>query len=240
LAESIADPLALSVETVELAIAAGAAEAEATLTTVERFSVSARGSITETLEQSTGRSMTLRVIASGGKKATLVSSDLSAESLAELVRAAVEAAHFVGTDPFVGLPEVTAPPSADATIAGMYDPNVRERPSEEKIDDALALEATVRAVDARIVNSGGSRVADSVARIALANSKGFRGAYRASQALRAAEPIAQDGADKRIGHYGSAARGYAALESVDSIARAAARRALDLCGARKTQTCAAP
>ncbi len=240
MAEALSDPLALSAETVERAIAAGAAEAEATLTIVERFNVSARGSITETLEQSTGRSMMLRVIAPGGKKATLVSSDLSAESLAELVRAAVDAAHFVGADPFVGLPEVMAPPTTDATIAGMYDPEVRERPSEEKIDDALALEAIARAVDARIVNSGGSRVVDSVASIALANSKGFRGAYRASQALRATEPIAQDGADKRIGHYGSAARGYAALESVDSIARAAARRALDLCGAQKPQTMRCP
>jgi PmbA protein len=234
------DPLALSVETVERAIAAGAAEAEATLTIVERFSVSARGAITETLEQSTGRSLMLRVIAAGGKKATLVSSDLSSENLAELVRNAVDAARFVGADPFVGLPETSSPPSPDATIPGMYDSKVRERASEAKIDDALALEATARGVDARIVNSGGSRVVDSVGTIALSNSKGFRGTYQASQALRDTEPIAQDGENKRIGHYGSAARGYSALESVDSIARTAAHRALDFCGARKPQTMRCP
>lgn len=237
---SPAEALSLPVETVERAIAAGAAEAEATLTIVERFSASARDTVTETLEQSTGRSLTLRVIAPGGRKATLVSSDLDSESLAVLVRNAVDAARFVGADPFVGLAETTTPPALDATIPGMFDAAVRERASEEKIDDALALEATARAVDPRIVNSAGSRVLDSVAMIALANSSGFRGTYRASQALRDAGPIAQDGESKRVAHYGSAARGYAALESVDSIARTAARRALDSCGARKPKTMRCP
>jgi PmbA protein len=240
LAESIFDPLALAADTVERAIGAGAVEADATVTTVERFSVSARGPITETLEESKGRSLMLRVIAAGGKKATLVSSDLTADSLADLVRSTIAAAQFVGADPFVGLPETVAPRSNDATIPGMFDPTIRERSNEAKIDDALALEATARGVDPRIVNSGGSRVADSAVTIALANSKGFRGLYHASQAFRDAEPIAQDGGDKRIGHYGSAARGYAGLEPVDAIARIAARRALDLCGAVKPQTMRCP
>jgi len=121
-------------------------------------------------------------------------------------------------------------------VLGMYAADVRERPNEAKIDDALGLEALARAYDPRIVNSGGSHVVDVVATIALANSNGFHGTYRSTQVTRDSAPIAQDGASKRSAHYGSAARGYASVEAVDAIARTAARRAVDMCGARKPQT----
>jgi PmbA protein len=122
----------------------------------------------------------------------------------------------------------------------MFAADVRERPSEAKIDDALGLEALARAYDPRIVNTAGSRVADAIATIALANSNGFRGAYRSTQATRVSGPIAQDGESKRVAHYGSAARGYASLEAVDLIARTAARRAVEMCGARKPATMRCP
>ena len=234
------DVLELPIEVIERAVASGASEAEATLSIVERFSVTTRDTGIETLEQSTGRSMTLRVIAEGGRKATLTSSDLRPEALAELVRGAVEAARHVAPDPYVGLPDDVGAYDGDATITGMYDAGVRARSNESKIDDALALEAKARALDPRIVNSAGSRVGDSIVTIALANSKGLRGSYRATQALRDTAPIAQDGESKRIGHYGSAARGYDGLEPVPSIALTAAHRALDLCGARKPQTMRCP
>jgi PmbA protein len=44
----------------------------------------------------------------------------------------------------------------------------------------------------------------------------------------------------RVAGYGSAARGYAALESVASIAGTAARRAVELCGASRPLTMRAP
>ena len=234
----MADSIALAAGAVESAVALGADEAEATLTVVERFSVEARDREVTTLEQSTGRSLTLRVFVDG-KKATLATSDLSLDGLRKFARETVEAARHVANDPYAGLPEAQAFPG-DGSALEMYAADVRERPNEAKIDDALGLEALARAYDPRIVNSSGSHVVDVVATITFANSKGFHGSYRGTQVTRDSAPIAQDGASKRVAHYGSAARGYASVEAVDSIARTAARRAVDMCGARKPQTTRCP
>jgi len=228
----------LAVDAVERAVACGATEAEATLNVVERFSAEARDREITTLEQSTGRALTLRVFVAG-KKATLATSDLSEAGLRYFVREAVDAARHVALDPYAGLPDSHAA-EGDGTALGLFAADVGERSSEAKINDALALEALTRAYDARIVNSAGSHVVDAAATIALANSKGFRGTYRATQATRDAGPIAQDGPNKRVAQYGSASRGYATLEAVDSIARTAARRAVEMCGARKPATLRCP
>jgi len=233
------DALTLPAEIVERAIAAGAAEAESTLSLYARFSAEARATEIETVEQSTGRSLTVRAFAPGGRKATLTSSDLTRDGLTKLVREVVDAAKFVAPDPYVGLPDDLPAAVEDARL-GLYRDDVHERASEAKIADALALEAEARACDSRIVNSGGSRVSDTIVTLALANSRGFRGVYRASQAMSSAKPIAQDGAARRVAQYGSAARGYAELEPVTTVARIAARRALDLCGARKPATLRCP
>jgi PmbA protein len=234
----LAEPAELALDAVERAVACGAAEAEATFNVVERFSTEARDREVTTLEQSTGRALTLRVFVDG-KKATLATSDLSLAGLNRFVQETVDAARHVAVDPFAGLPDSLAAPG-DGSALATFSADVGERSSEAKIDDALALEALTRAYDPRIVNSAGSHVADAVATTTLANSKGFHGTYRSTQATRAAGPIAQDGAKKRVAQYGSAARGYGTLEAVDSIARTAAQRAVGMCGARKPATLRCP
>ena len=229
--------LELAERVVAAAVSAGAGEAEATFTVADRFSTEARAREIAKLEQSTGRSLSLRVFIEGAK-ASLVTTDFSDDGLRRFVGEAVEAAGYVGRDPHGGLPDETAPASDDGLE--LYSPDVRAREPEAKIEDALALEAAARAYDAQIVNSSGSRVADAAVTIALANSRGFRGAFRASSATRSSAPIARDGAGKRIAHYGSAARSYAALESVETVATLAARRAVEMIGARKPQTMRCP
>jgi PmbA protein len=223
---------------VEAALAAGAADAEATITVSERFSTEARDREISKLEQSIGRMLTLRVFKAGAK-ATLATTDLSPGALRALAGETVDAASFVAVDPFAGLPETSAAVEDDAQL-GILVADVRERAVEAKLDDALELESRARACDARIANSAGSRVADGTTTLALANSRGFRGSYQMSLASRSASPIARDGANMRVAGYGSAARGYAGLESVASIAETAARRAAGFCGARKPPTMRGP
>ncbi len=228
-------------DVVDLATAAGASQAEVTYTISDRFSTEARGTEVVKLEQSVGRSVTLRVFVGGGK-ASLGTSDLSRDGLARFVRETVEAARFVAPDPHAGLPEPAFSPSADddGHALAMFSDDVRDRDAEKKIDDALALERLARAADARIVNSSGARVADSTTTLALANSLGFAGAYRASQTSLGVSPIAQDGDIKRTGSYGNAARSYAGLEAIASVASKAARRAVAFVGARKPPTMRVP
>jgi len=145
----------------------------------------------------------------------------------------------VSEDPHAGLPDTIAPADVDPALE-MVSPVVAARQPQAKIDDVLELERAIRSADPRIDNSRGSHAGDSQATIALVNSLGFRGAYRMTSASRSTSPVARDGADLRVGSYGTAARGYAGLESVQSVARAAAKRALDACGARRPATMRVP
>ena len=234
----MAAELELATRVVKLAMQAGASEAEATYTVADRFSTEARDTQIAKLEQSVGRNVALRVFVNGAK-ASLGTSDLSAEGLREMVGAAVDAARYVGSDAYGGLPDQTQSVPDDAALE-MYSADVRDRAAEAKIDDALALERVARATNENIVNSSGARVADASVTVALANSRGFAGSYRATQASIGVSPIARDGASLRTGSYGSAARSYAALESVASVGERAARRAVDMIGARQPPTMRCP
>ncbi|GAC1528238.1 MAG: metalloprotease PmbA [Vulcanimicrobiaceae bacterium] len=236
----MAAELELAQQVVALATAAGATQAEATYAVADRFSTEARGSEIVKLEQSVGRSLTLRVFARGGK-ASLGTSDLSRAGLERFVRETVDAARYVAADEHAGLPEPGGETSArDADDLRIYSNDVRERDAVAKIDDALALERLVRAADARVINSSGSRVADHTTSLALANSFGFAGAYRSSQASIGSGPIARDGDTKRPGSYGSASRSYAGLEALASVASKATGRAVAFVGARKPPTMRVP
>ena len=227
----------LATHVVRLATAAGATEAEATYTIGDRFSTEARDREIVKLEQSVARGLTLRVFVNGGK-ASLATSDLSADGLGDLVRAVVDAARFVAADEHAGLPRDLAP--ATFEDLDIYADDVRARPPEAKLADALELERTVRATDARIANSSGSRVADGSTTVALANSHGFAGSYRSSQASIGVSPIALEGEIKHNASYGSAARSYAKLETVGAVGRTAALRAVGMIGARRPATTRCP
>lgn len=218
---------------VEAASAAGATQAEATFSSSERFHAEARDQVLTKLEQTTGRSLTVRVFVAGAK-AALSTTDLSLVGVNELARTTVEAARFVAADPHAGLPASVAP--AASTGLKIFHADVAQRDAAEKIEDARALERHARAVDPRVGNSNGSRAGDANVIVALANSLGFRGTYRSTTVTRSSSPVVDDGTAKRTASYGSAARSYAAIEPVETVAQLAARRALEMCGARKPPT----
>ena len=230
------EPLELARRAVALAAKAGAGQAEATMAVSDTFQAEARGEQITKLQQSVGRSLTLRAFVDG-RKATLATTDLSAEGLEALVVRCVEAARSVERDPLGGLP---APESVAAGDLHIFEADVRARSEDEKLADALAMEREMRAYDARIDNSNGSRVADAVTTIALVNSLGFEGSYTSSSASLSAAPVARDGEEMRTAHFGASRRGYGAMPAAGEIARTAARRAVEMCGARKPQTTILP
>ena len=232
------EALALAMLAVEAAIDSGATAAEATLSIADRFSAEVRDTRLTKLEQSRSRALSLRTFV-GQRRASMSTTDLTPDGVRALAGRIVAAAAFVAEDPHAGLPESVATIVDDPSLR-LASSDVATREAQAKIDDALGLERAIRDIDARIDNSQGSRAADSRATLALSNSLGFRGAYATTSVARSTAPIARDGSDKRIGHYGSAARGYADVESVDVIAFAAAKRALELCGARKPHTMNVP
>jgi PmbA protein len=226
----------LASKALSLAREAGAQSAEASVSIARRFHAEARENVVARLEGSTGKSLLLRVFRDG-RKATLSTSDFSADGLREAVARAVTHADLVAPDEFAGLPDEVA---SDLSGLELVDPDVLRRDGAEKVEEALDLERLIRAADPRIVNSSGSHYTDATGVTALANSSGFSAAYGWTRAGRSTGPIALDGDVKRIGHYGTAARHLHELESPALIAATAVRRAVDLFGARKPSTMRVP
>jgi PmbA protein len=228
--------LDLAGRVVEMAKAAGADGAEATVSVARRFHVEARERAISKLERSIGKSLQMRAFV-GGRKATLSTSDFSDDGLSEAVRRTIAAAAFVGADPLAGLPAVFADnlPALD-----LYDPAIVQREPDDKVAEAFELERLIRAGDQRVVNSSGSHYNDAVAISALANSSGFSGSYTSTRAGRSTGPVALDGDTKRTAHYGTAARHFNDLEDIDAVAEKAARRAVEMFGARKPPTMRVP
>ncbi|BDE05626.1 modulator protein [Vulcanimicrobium alpinum] len=239
----MADPrdeaLAIAESAVRALQAAGASDAEATVSIVDAFNCEARDRALTTLERSRGRSIAVRAFA-GTRRATFSSTDLGDAGVAELARRAVAAAAFVGEDPHAGLPD-GAPSDGvcDHDLFTVAD-DVAARGDEEKIEEAMLMERLVRDADARVANSDGSRVRSATASWAIANSRGFRGVTQGTSVTRSASPVVHDGEAKRIGHYGTAARGWATAEPAQAVALHAVHRAVALVGARKPPTMRVP
>lgn len=224
---------------VDAALRAGATQAEATISINDRFSTEARDRTITKLEQSTGRTLHLRVFVDG-RKATLASSDFQRSNLEGAIQAVVAQARHVAPDPYATLPELDGYSMAQDRDLDLYSEDVVQRDAQTKVDEALELEARVRELDARITNSNGSHTGDTVSTTALVNSNGFAGAYRSTRVHRSASPVALDGEAKRMGSYGTAARRLTELESVAAVSQKAVERTVGLFGARKPQTMRVP
>jgi PmbA protein len=218
---------------------AGATQAEVSIAISDRFSTEARDRAVTKLEQSTGRSLHVRVFVDG-RKATLSTSDFDSESLERTIASAVAQARHVAADPLAALPDPEEHGSLDEVALDLLGEDVMLREAQAKIDEALELEQRIRDLDDRVTNSNGSHVSDTVTRTVLANSNGFSGAYRASRVHRASSPVALDGDAKRTGSYGTAGRRLSDLEDVMTVSRKAVQRSVGLFGARKPQTMRAP
>lgn len=223
-------------QAVEVATRHGADAAEATVGVTRRFHVEAREKTISKLEQSTGKTLQVRIF-SGGRKVALSTSDFSAAGIDGAIAAALEQSKFVAADEFSGLPDQCG--RFDGELA-LYDAQLAGREDSAKVDDALALEAMIRDADPRIVNSSGSNYADAVSILALANSSGFAEAYTSTRASRSTSPVAEEGHIKRTAHYGTAGRYAKDLEDSSTVARTAAKRTVEMFGARKPPTAKLP
>jgi PmbA protein len=230
------EALEIANDAVKRALGAGASAAEATLSQARRFHVEARETTLSKLEQSTGRALMMRIFANG-RRVALATSDLEHGALDRAIRESVAQTRYVAEDAFSALPDNCG--SYDGDLA-LYDAELARRDDAHKIDDALALERLVRAADVRVVNSSGSHYNDAESLTVLVNSAGFSGGYTGTRASRACIPVAQDGEIKRTAHYGTAARTVGGLDNNELVATIAARRAVEMFGARKPPTARLP
>ncbi|HEY1211306.1 MAG TPA: TldD/PmbA family protein [Terracidiphilus sp.] len=225
----------LAVEVVELAMNAGASDAEAVAQEGDEFSVNVRMAQVETLKESGSRGLGLRVFL-GKRSASTSTSDLTPEGIRQLVDGALALAKVTEEDPFSGLPERGEFGSLPGDLH-LYHEDVYSLPGPERIEWARRAEAAALEADPRITNSDGGSFDAATGRKALANSRGFVGGYRSSYAGIAAAPLAVDvdGSMQRDGWWSSARR-LKDLESPEAIGKEAARRTLRRLGARRVPT----
>ncbi|HEY1360041.1 MAG TPA: TldD/PmbA family protein [Thermoleophilaceae bacterium] len=214
---------------VEVAMAAGAGDAEAWAEeTVSRHVRVYEGGV-ESLSDAGGRGIGLRAF-EDGRAGYAYGTDLSEEGVAELARAARGAAEVVDPDEFGGLPDELG----TTPVQGLHSPTLADWSTEQKVELALAVERAARA------HEGVTQVetvvySDAEARVAIANSRDFSANFEATQAWAYASAFAGEGADLMTGLGVGLARDPAGLDPL-AIGNEAAERALALVGARAPET----
>jgi len=230
-------PLELAEDLVRRARAEGATDADALVVSGAEFSVTVRKGEVEQLTDAGSKALGLRVFV-GKRTATSYSSDFSASALTRLVAEAVAMARVTGEDAAAGLPDETE--AFDAADLGLHDPSPAALPTAERIEHARRAEAAALAVSPEITNSEGASFGSGEDEIALANSRGFGGSYRASSVSMSVVPVGERDGQKERDWWYSSGRGLGELLAPEEVGRIAGERTLRRLGARKVKTAEVP
>jgi PmbA protein len=193
----------------------------------------------ENLQQSGALGLGLRVVVNDAV-GFCSGTDLSPEGLDDLARRAVALAKHSTPDTANGAP-TPAEAGADAVLGlDLMDPAALELPVERKIDMAIELERVALGVDPRIRRSDGSAVSSSGGSFVIANSHGLARAWEGSSVSAWVVALAEDGDRQQTGVHGMSKRHLSDLDSMESIAREASRRAVARLGGRSVPSSRVP
>ena len=216
----------------------GASAAECFIRQGRELSVTVRKGEVESIKQSEGNALGIRVFR-GRRAGITYSSDLGWPAVERMIGSALAIADTASEDPFAGLPA----PEDQGMIEGelqLYSPAPAAMTPEQAIDWAQRGERAALECDPRLSNSDGGSFEAGEGNKILVNSQGFAGAVRRSSCSISVVPIAsQDGKMQRDYWY-SIAHSPELLESAESVGRRAAERTLRRLGARKVPTARVP
>jgi PmbA protein len=223
-------------EAVELAVAAGAGDAEAFASEAENREVRVHGGAVESLTAATQRGLGLRVWI-GGRAGYGFGTDLSAQGVAAIAAGAVEAARVADEDEFAAVPAggEEAPPD----LVGLSDPSRAQWSPAQVVDLALAVERTALEADGRIAAVEQAVYFDSAERVAIATSAAVGGEYETTSCYAYLQALAEgeDGRETGLGF--GLARGPAGLDPA-AIGREGAARATEMIGSSKPASRSCP
>ena len=200
----------------------GASAAEAGLSQENGLSVSARLGEVETIEHHCDQGLGITVYF-GQRKGSASTTDLSADSIKETVRAACSIARYTSEDDYSGLPEkhllATEFPDLDLNY-----------PWSISVDEAIALaiecEDAARSFHADISNSEGATVNTHQGIHVMGNSLGFLHGSLSTRHSLSCSVLAQRGDSMQRDYWYSVARNAQNLEPATVIGIKAAERAL--------------
>jgi PmbA protein len=214
----------------------GADQADAVFFTGKSNSVSWRLGKLEDVERSENSDLGLRVII-GKNQAIVSSSDMSDETLDELVNRALDMAKNTPEDPYGGLANLELLAFGDLPELDLCD---NRDLNDQELQD-MAAEAEAHALETKgITNSEGANASISKAEITLANTDGFLGHYQSSNYGCSISVIAGEGTEMERDYAWTSRRHFEDLESPHKIAREAAERTLKKLNPQKAETCEIP
>jgi len=220
----------------EVASELGATAAEAAVNCTSALSVTVRLGEVDTLEQQRDRGLGVTVYFDQCK-GSASTSDWKREAVADTVRAACDIARHTGADPYSGLadPEQLAKEVPDLDLFYPWPLS-----AEQAIELATACETAALNQDQRIRNSEGASVSSTRGQAVYGNSNGFCGGYPTTRHAISCSVIAQDDGGMQRDYWFSSARDQADLETVDTVGRQAAERAVRRLNGRRLSTCQVP
>ena len=219
---------------IQRALAMGATDAECTASEGAEFSVSVHKGEIEKLTEAGSKAVGLRVLI-GKRQGSAYTSDMTAEGVESMIRAAIELANITTEDPFAGMPEASELGKLDGDLQ-LFHEETALVPADRKIEYARRAEAASLAADPRIANSEGAGFGSYAGSRSFANSRGFTGTYRSSSCSLSTSPVAKLDDHMERDFWYSIARQFSKLESPEYVGRKAAERAVRRLGARKIAT----
>ena len=215
---------------------AGAAQAEAGVSTDVGLSVTVRLGEVESLEYQRDRGMGVTVYVDG-RKGSASTADLSRAAVRETVLKAVSIARFTAADPCAGLAdaELMAREVPDLALHHPWDVD-----AEAAIAIARRMEAEALGHDSRIRNSEGGSVSTHSGMRVYGNSHGFVGGYPTTTHSLSCVVMGQDADEMQRDYWYTTTRDPDRLEEPESVGRRAAERAVARLGSRKLSTRRAP
>jgi PmbA protein len=214
---------------VEAALASGASDADAWVEESTSRRVRVYAGEVESLSDAGGRGIGVRAFA-GSRAGYSYGTDLSDDGVAEVARAAREAAELADEDEYEGLPEELGTSEVD----GLASPELADWSTERVVELALAVDRAARAREG-VTQVENSVYSDARGSVALANSRGFEASYDATQAWAYSSAFAGEGADLMTGLGVGMGRDPGELDP-ERIGAEAAQRALALVGARQPES----
>lgn len=229
---------------IEQAIARGASDAEAYLACESGLSARVFGGKVEKFVFSEARGIGLRVYL-GSREGRAYTSDLSCEAIAGAVASAADSAKVMPLDPARALPEPSLYP--DGASAGAYmgeDLDIFARDLErvtasEKIDFAMKMERLARERDRRVTSVEAAVYNEDSGVVTMANTRGFRAAYRASICYGYVVAIAEEKDESQTGFGFTAGRSFASLDP-GAAGVEGADMAVAMLGGRQIETARVP
>ncbi len=219
---------------IKSALAKGADAAEGFFSRTSSTTAEVSGGKTENVKVRDGAGVGVRVLV-GERLGFAHTSDLTDSGLERVAADAVANAESASSDPHNRLPaRANEYPKVER-----FDENLSGIGLNDRIERAMLVESTARAVDKRITKVRQSSVSDSSYEIYLANSNGVSLRHRGTSCHASILAVAESDGDAQMGWDFDHSPFFGRLD-FERVGASAARRAVEQLGARQVETTTVP